>query len=147
MGWILVNLLLPATLPLLFMTMMRLGSLPEPFLTRSGLLRIIQDGQLGWVAMSFAAASTYDLWQLMSREEVLRSAWSGILFSLGVILMVVSAVFSIAGTLFPIDHRPRRFGTLAGWLLHYKLRVGSITILYLAAVLYSTIHFEWFVPS
>lgn len=90
MGWFFINLVVPATLPLVILLVLKLVDLPKPYSARSSPLRAVRDGQLGWVAMGFAASCTYDLWGHLHTTSNATPEWAGYVLALSVVFLVLS---------------------------------------------------------
>lgn len=142
MGWFFVNLLVPATLPLAILLALRLVDLPTPYSTRASPLRAVRDGQLGWVAMGFAASCTYELWGHLNTTAPASPEWTGYVFALSVVFLVLSGVLSMAGTLFPFDESKFQPVGFVDWLRHYKLFAGTAVSTVVTALLYALVHYS-----
>lgn len=142
MGWIFVNLVIPATLPLWILMLLKLVDMPEPYAARAKLLRTVRDGQLGWVAMGFSASCTYDLYESLIGAKAGTPTWAGTVFAIAIILLMMSGVLSMAGTLFPFDESKVLPQSKKDWVAHYKLFVGTAITTALTASLYAMVHYN-----
>lgn len=140
MGWFLINILLPVCLPLAYLLGAKLVDLPEPYASRTKLIRAVQDGQLGWVATAFAAASVHELLErLPPRTE--ETTWIDLVFALSCVLLAVSGFLAVLGTLFPLKeskvqpHGPRE------WIQHYRLFISTSIVTALSATFLSLAHY------
>lgn len=141
MGWFFMNLVLPAVLPLVILLALKLVDLPEPYASRANLLRAVRDGQLGWVAMGFAASCTYELWEYVSGAKAGAPGWAGLVLTISVIFLALSGVLAMAGTLFPFDESKAKPSTWRGWLVYYKLFAATAFSVVLTGVLYALVHY------
>lgn len=142
MGWFFINLVVPATLPLVILLVLKLVDLPKPYSARSSPLRAVRDGQLGWVAMGFAASCTYELWGHLQAASNAAPEWAGYVFALSLVFLVLSGVLSMAGTLFPFDESKLQPVGVVDWLVHYKLFAATAFSTVTTALLYALVHYH-----
>lgn len=142
MGWLFVNIVVPSTLPLVMLLAFKLVDLPAPYDARAKLLRAVQDGQLGWVAMCFAASCAYELFDYVFGSKQGAPSWAGFVLSLAIVTLVISAVVSVAGTLFPVDDSKPKPATQREWLSRYRLFISTDIVLLLTACLYCLVHYS-----
>lgn len=141
MGWFFINLVIPATLPLAILLVLKLVDMPEPYATRASLLRTVRDGQLGWVAMGFSASCTYDLWGFVFGSKSAAPEWTGLVLTLAVIFLAMSGILTMAGTLFPFDDTNLVTRTWKEWLARYKLFAATALSTGMTAALYALVHY------
>lgn len=141
MGWFFITLVLPIALPVVILALLRCVDLPKPYSERAHPLRVVRDGQLGWIAMSFAASCSYELWAQVSGNRSATHDSAGLVLVVSVVLLVVSGVLSMAGTLFPFDESKVQGVGWKAWLVHYKLFAATAFCTALTTVLYTVVHF------
>lgn len=141
MGWFLINILLPVCVPLAFLLAARLVDLPEPYASRTKLLKVVQDGQLGWVAIVFAAASAYDLFARMQNEPP-APVWAGQVFTISCVFLATSGLLAMLGTLYPVDESLPPVSGWWPWIVRYRLFLGTAFATMITASLLSLVHYE-----
>lgn len=142
MGWIFVNLIIPATLPVGILMLLNLVDMPEPYASRAKLLRTVRDGQLGWVAMGFSASCSYELFEAFAGAGKPGPTWAGAVFAIAIVFLMMAGILSMAGTLFPFDDSKAVPQSKKDWLVHYKLFVGTAVVTVFAALLYAVVHYN-----
>lgn len=140
MGWFLINIALPIGVPLAFLLAAKLVDLPEPYASRTKLLNVVQDGQLGWVAIVFAAASAYDLFARM-QDNPPAPAWAGQVFAISCVFLATSGLLAMLGTLYPVDESLPPVAGFRNWLLRYRLFLGTAFATIITASLLSLVHY------
>lgn len=126
MNWFLVNIALPMGVPVLFMALVHLVSLPPEVAARANLMRAVVDGQLGWVAMAFAGASCYDIADRMLSHQPNLPAWTSVFLGTSCFLLAIGGLLAALGTLYPVaDHRKTGW---RAWLVHYRLFVATFAL-------------------
>lgn len=141
MGWFFINLVIPATLPLALLVLLKAVDMPEPYASRAKVLRAVRDGQLGWVAMGSSASCTYDLLGFVFGAKAVAPDWTGLVLTLAVSFLAFSGVLCMAGTLFPFDETKRQPRNWREWLLHYKLFSVTALSTVITASLYGLVHY------
>jgi hypothetical protein len=141
MGWFFINIFLPMTLPLIFLLLVKLVDLPPPYAARAKLIRAVQDGQLGWVAMGFAASSTYELLEYMMGGKKGAPEWSGLVFAVAIGFLALSGLLSMLGTLYPVNDTLPAPATLGAWTVRYRLFVGTLLATLITAALFGLVHY------
>lgn len=142
MGWILVNLVIPATLPLWILLLLKLVDMTDPYTERAKLMRTVRDGQLGWVAMGFSASCTYDLYEALVGSKAGAPSWAGTVFGMALVFLIASGVLSMAGTLFPFDESKSAPQGIKEWIGRYRLFVGTAITTAITASLYALVHYN-----
>lgn len=142
MGWILVNIALPISLPLLYMLASRMVDLTPEARARTRLLKAVQDGQLGWVTMGFAASSSYDIVNYLSAGKAHGLAWFPVALTLSLVLLTLAGFFAALGTLFPLDASSPPPTSLRAWLRRYRLFVTTSACALVSAVIFASVHFR-----
>lgn len=141
-GWIFVNLVIPATLPLLILAVVKVfADLKDPYASRAQLLRAVRDGQLGWVAVTFAASCTYELWGFFSGKKAGAPDWTGLVLFMACLFLLLSSLLATLGTLFPFDESKNQDDGFWGWMVHYKLFAGTLFSTVMTGALYALVHF------
>lgn len=141
MGWFLINIFMPMTLPLIFLLLAKLVDLPQPSASRAKLIRAVQDGQLGWVGMGFAASSTYELLEYLMGGKKGAPEWAGVVFAVTIGSLALSGFLSMLGTLYPVDDTLPAPATLGAWMMRYRLFVGTLLATLITAVLFGLVHY------
>lgn len=140
MGWILVNIVLPISLPLVYMLAAKLVDLAPEVRVRTRLLRAVQDGQLGWVTMGFSASCAYDIVHYTNDGKAHGLAWLPAALALSLALLTLAGFFAALGTLFPVDVAlppPRSSGA---WFRRYRLFVTTAACTLVSASIFATVH-------
>jgi cobalamin synthase len=140
MGWFFVNIVLPIGVPLIFLFIAKSVDLPEPYASRAKLIRAVRDGQLGWVAIVFAAATVYELLRQL-REIDEPPVWAGLVFAISCVFLAISGFMATLGTLFPVEESKVNPVGAAAWVRHYRLFVASVVATVITAALFSLAHF------
>lgn len=139
MNWFLVNIALPMGVPVLFMALVRLANLSPHVLARAKLMGSVADGQLGWVAMAFAGASSYDIADRLLSHQPNLPSWTGLLLGASCSILAMGGLLAALGTLYPVSGH-----TGAGWrawLMHYRLFVATFALAMGAGAGLASIHF------
>lgn len=141
MGWILVNIVLPISLPLLYMLGAKLVDLSPEAKARAQLLRLVQDGQLGWVTMGYAASCAYEVIHSMTdgKPHALGLLVGGLTFSFG--LLAIGGFLAALGTLFPIDVALPAPASAREWARRYRLFLATFVCAAFAATVFTVLHF------
>lgn len=139
MGWFLVNIILPVAVPAAFMLLARTANLPPSVAVRTNLLTLIQNGQLGWVALSFSASCAYEVFSHFANGA--RSSpidvWFPKLLAGAIVLIAASGYLAALGALYPGVGRRVTYS----WWRRYALLVTTAACTCAAAALYSVVHF------
>lgn len=141
MAWFLNKILVPMTLPLIFLLLAKLVDLPQPSASRVKLIRAVQGGQLGWVAMGLAASCSYELLDYLIGRKNGAPVWAGLVFALSGIILAVSGFLLMMGTHYPVDDSKLKPITPGAWIRHYRLFVGTLLTTLIAAALLSLVHY------
>lgn len=141
MGWLIVNILLPISLPLGFLLLAKLVNLNEPTRSRSRLIRVVQDGQLSWIAMGFAASTTYEMFEALVQKTSASPVAVGLVFGTSALILASAGFVATLGTLFPVDDALPVPGRWAEWVVRYRLFVVSAAATGITASLYTLVHF------
>lgn len=139
MGWFLVNIVLPVAVPAAFMLLARIGNLPPDAASRTSLLTLVQDGQLGWIALTFSSSCVYEVFSYLisgPRTSPI-DAWLPSVAALAIGLIVASGYMAALGVLYPARQRPS--DDARG--LRNGLFVATAICLCAAAILQSVVHF------
>lgn len=140
MGWFFVNVIVPVAVPMLFMLLAKMVPLPATVIARTRLVTLVQDGQLGWVALGFATSCTYDVYTYISRAKGGHTAWAEPALCLGISIISISAFLAALGALFPYDNSLPSPATPWKAVKQYSILSGTLTLMVIAAVLYSVVH-------
>lgn len=144
MGWFLVNIMVPVGLPLVLLFIAKSVDLPDPYASRTRLIKAVQDGQLGWVATVFAAACAYELDELKRTKGA--PEWADLVFLISLFFLIISGFLSMLGTLFPVDESKHREAGVLGWVRHYRMFVGTSLATVITAALLTLVHNSLPVP-
>jgi hypothetical protein len=129
------------TLPLFFLALAKLVDLPAPVAARTKLIRAVQDGQLGWVAMGFAASCTYELLEFLMGSKGGAPEWAGIVFAVSISSLAISGFLAMLGTLYPVDDSLPTPSTRGEWMMRYRLFVGTLMATFITAILFGLVHY------
>lgn len=129
------------TFPLIFLLLAKLVDLPQPSASRVKLIRAVQGGQLGWVAMGLAAPCSYELLNYLIGRKNGAPAWAGLVFALSGIILAVSGFLLMMGTLYPADESKPKPVTPLAWVRHYWLFVSTLLTTLITAALLSLVHY------
>lgn len=141
MGWILVNILPPLTVPLLYMLGAMLVELSPEAKARARLLRAVQDGQLGWITMGFSASCAYDVITYVTDGKAHAVGWLMVVLTVSFGLLALSGFLAALGTMFPVsDILPAPMSARV-WLRRYRMFVMTAICAALSATLYAVVHF------
>lgn len=142
MAWFLINIILPIAAPLVYLLGAKLVDLPEPYASRAKLIRAVQDGQLGWVATVFAAASLYELSQRL--QDLGKAAlWAQLMLAISCASLAISGFLAVLGTLYPLKESKLMPTGWRSWCRHYRLFITSLLATLITAALFSLAHFAF----
>ena len=141
MGWFFVNIVLPVAVPLLFLLGAKLVDLDEPQASRAKLIRAVQDGQLGWVAIVFAAVCTYDLFAQIQDKSVSPPAWAELVLFISCVFLGISGFLATLGTLYPVDNTKAKPVNCREWCSRYRMFLGTAAATVICAALLSLVHY------
>lgn len=85
------------------MLLAKLVPLPPAAQARTKLITLVQDGQLGWVALGYATSCTYDNYAYVTKMGEKAVGWASITLLLTILIIAVSAFMAALGALFPYD--------------------------------------------
>jgi len=114
-GWIGINIFVPVTLPPAGLLLARLMPLQDAEKKRTRVITTIQDGQLGWLALAWSAASIYEAWEYMDVQNHVYH-WVGILLAFDAVIMI-TAMFIAAGGAVTADNSTNRPQRLSGSII------------------------------
>lgn len=140
MGWFFVNVVVPIGVPMMFMLLAKMVPLPAAASARTRLITLVQDGQLGWVALGFATSSTYDVYSYLTRARGEHVIWAEPAFCLGMLIIPISAFLAALGALFPYDNSLLPPTTFWKGIRQYSILTGTFIVMAIAAVLYIVVH-------
>lgn len=125
---------------MLFLVGAKFVDLPEPYASRARLIKAVQDGQLGWVAIVFAAACAYELLDQMQAKKG-APTWAGLVFGISCVFLAISGFLATLGTLYPVDESKPAPTGVRTWLKRYRLFVGTAVATVVTAALFSLVHY------
>jgi len=137
MGWIAINLVLPVLAPLLLVFLA--GSVCTPLgklRSRLRVIRVIKDGQLGWLAVAFSTHAIYEITRVDSRPD-----WAGPILTGCIAVLTASSLLAVFGTLFPVPELWPPYITSRSRFLHYRLLNATLLLVLIAGALESFVHF------
>lgn len=82
---------------------------------RTRIVTTIQDGQLGWLALAWSAATVYEAWEYMATKGHVFT-WVAILLACEVVV-VLTAMFMAAGGAVTTDTSPNQSSRLGGSII------------------------------
>lgn len=129
-GWVIINIVVPVILPPAGLLLARLMPLQKAERERTRIVTTIQDGQLGWLALAWSAATVYEAWEYMEVKGHV-FAWVAILLG-SEIVVVLTAMFIAAGGAVTADASTNRSTRLG----------GSIIVTIVSAILFVATHFK-----
>lgn len=91
--------------------------------------------------MGFSASCTYDLWGFVFGSKAGAPEWTGLVLTFAVVLLALSGVLTMAGTLFPFDESKTLPTKWTGRLQYYKLFAATALSTVLTASLYALVHY------
>ncbi|WP_438396918.1 hypothetical protein [Caballeronia sp. DA-9] len=129
-GWVLINIAVPVILPPAGLLLARLMPLQQAERERTRIVTTIQDGQLGWLALAWSAATIYEAWEYMEAKGHV-FAWVAVLLA-SEIVVVLTAMFIAAGGAVTADTSTNRSTRLS----------GSIIVATMSAMLFIATHLK-----
>lgn len=142
MGWFIVNILVPLGVPAMFMALAKLIPLPPVIKARTRLMILVQDGQLGWVALGYATSCAYDGTIYLVKVGAQAVFWAAPCLALAILLIVVSGFMAALGALFPYDNTQAPPSSFRIALKQYSTFVGTLVATIFTIVLYVMVHFK-----
>jgi hypothetical protein len=143
MGWFFINIVLPVAVPAAFMLLARFANLPPEVADRTSLRTLVQDGQLGWVALSFSASCGYDVFAHLLRASgaLLPPAWVGMVLVASVVFIAASGFLAALGALFPAERSWPAMPGSAPWRRRHALFAATAVCAVFCATLRCVVHF------
>ena len=141
MGWLFVNVVLPALSPLalmaiIFMPWRRKFDAKSQELVN--FLSPIKDGQLCWAGLAFCAAALYEMHETAGAAKAL-AGHDGMLEVAFIVLIIINSSFAAGGAVFPAE-LPRPPGI--GISEHFPVLLWSAFASGVSAGLFALVHFE-----
>jgi hypothetical protein len=143
-GWFLVSIVMPLTLPALGVLPLQLLPLPAPT-GRIRLMATVKDGQLCWVVVAMGASAIYELWRAITAHRPI-PPWSGIALSVIICAMVAGMSLAAGGAVFSSPLLTTRPGGLKAWATHYRVFVTSAALSAVVALAYAALHASMLEP-
>jgi hypothetical protein len=137
-GWFIVSIVMPLTLPALGVVPLQLLPLPVP-IGRIRLMATVKDGQLCWVVVAMGASAIYELWRAITAHRPIPS-WSGIALGAILIAMLAGILLAAGGAVFSSPVLTTRAGGLKAWAGHYRVFVFSAVLSAIVALPYAALH-------
>lgn len=141
MGWFVINILVPFAIPGMFMLLARLVPLPPAISVRTRLITLVQDGQLGWVALGYATSCAYDGYAYVVKAGERAVFWAAPALGVAIALIAASGFMAALGALYPYDNTPARPTSFKAALRQYSSFAGTFVALLFAAFIYTMVHY------
>ena len=101
----------------------------------------VRDGQLGWIVVALGASGVYEAIDTMSRVPGFEGAGFFVFGALG--LMFVGTVTAVGGAITPTQALGNTLNIgIRQWVAHYRLFSGSVVLTFIAAVLFTVMHYK-----
>jgi len=114
MGWFTVTILLQLIVPMAFMLLAKMIPLPAAAAARTRIMTLVQDGQMGWVALGYSTTGAYDLYAYISKVGAKAEAWTHPVYTLMLALICTSSFLAAVGALFPSQLKGHSTARLEG---------------------------------
>lgn len=137
-GWTMGNVVAPLVVPIAVVFLVYLFA-DQAHKAKFSPLLTVKDGQLAWVALTFAISALYE------RDDGIRTHGlesSGVTLGLAIGAMVLSCLIPLCGLMFPTRKLSDHLKTTA-WLAHYKIFLGSAVAAVVAGSTYLSVHLHW----
>lgn len=146
MGWFFINIILPLAVPAAFMLLARFANLPPEAAVRTSLYTLVQNGQLGWVALGFSASCGYEAYAylLSAAGSTNPPAWIGAVLMASAVFVAVSGFLAALGALFPAEGSEAPLSGSEPWRSHALFAATAVATA-VCAVLRCIVHF--YLPS
>ena len=142
-GWFIVNILLPVSVPMAFMALAGcVPTLPPEVAARTKLLLLVQDGQLGWVALGFSASCFYEALAYLAQSGPASAAWIQAALGLSLITLVASGFLAALGGLFPAGDGDPEQVVRRSWVRSNFLFFMTSVMLFTAATVRCIVHYN-----
>ncbi|MYN08051.1 hypothetical protein [Pseudoduganella aquatica] len=143
MGWFIVNILLPVSVPLIFMKLAGLvPTLPPEVAARTSLLLLVKDGQLGWVALGFSASCIYDALAYLLKMGRDSPLWLQSVLGLSLATLVLSSLLAVLGGLFPVSGSLSEVRAWSRWAETYRVFLITVVLMAAAATMRCAVHYN-----
>lgn len=127
-SWIFSNLVLPIMVPTVCIAVLKLAN---PSIS---IKKTLRDGQLGWVAVCFAASAKYELKQIKPSPEWFELAdWIALFF------ILLTSLLTAYATVHPFDETKESY---KDWYKKYRVMVATGISTLLSAILYGIVHYS-----
>ena len=141
MGWLFVNVVLPALSPLFLMAVIFMPwrkKFDKNAQALINLLSPIKDGQLCWAGMAFCAAALYEMHESPTASKALWGG-DGYLEGVFILLLFMNSFVAASGAVFPAD-LPRPPDVKVSE--HFPVLRRSIGASAVSAILFVVVHFR-----
>ena len=142
MGWVIVNILLPAFAPivlmLLFFRPLR-KRFPADAQKLINFLSPIKDGQLSWAGLAFCAAGLYEMHEAAHAVQVLGDTLHGVFEGLLIFGLLGNSFLAAEGAIFPAE-QPRPANVTFND--NYPVLAWSIAFSTISGILFAVVHFK-----
>ena len=137
--WYLVNLIFPALLPVMLLSVLFLFNLSKPLRHKANPIVAIKDGQLCWAGLGMCMNGLYELRHSQSLN--ISDTWAVSIFWFLLLTLLLLTLIAALVPLFSTPIKSKR-SSLWGIVIHYRVLMVSAVLTAFAAFLYSNIHFS-----
>lgn len=124
--WILVNLFVPVLAPVACVGLLKFVK------NDISIKKILRDGQMGWVAVCFAASAKYELGLIDPTPDWEKAAeWVVIIF------IVMTSILTAGATIYPFDEKSEENKV---WYNKFRVMLATGIATVVCAIMYGTIH-------
>jgi hypothetical protein len=130
--WVVFNLVFPVILPPISMYLAgKFMASTTAEKANAAVLRTVQEGQLGWVAIAWCALALYEAWEKL---ETRHDLYGFVIYSsVGLLIIIFGSIFISVGGAMTAPDKPAEQKKYAGW---------SIITAIAAGVLFSLVHWK-----
>ena len=141
MGWIAINILLPAVAPLIMMTFYLpfRSRLPEQSKKLVRYITALKDGQLCWAGIAYCAAGLYEMHEARGRPAAHGlGSYDGVVETGFILLLVANGAIAAGGAVFPVEppcppwQEPWKYYAALSW---------SMGLASVAGLVFALVHF------
>ena len=124
----------------------RFANLPPEAAARTSLYTLVQNGQLGWVALGFSASCGYEAYAylLSAAGNANPPTWIGAVLLASAVFVAVSGFLAALGALFPAEGNGAPASGIGQWRSHALFAATAVATVF-CATLRRVVHF--YLPS
>lgn len=126
--WIWVNLLVPVIVPIVCLALLKLVK-PDISIKKT-----VRDGQLGWVAVCFAASSKYELGLISPAPE-----WKTLAEWIAIAFILMTSILTAGATAHPFNDEAEQF---KDWYKKYRVMLATGAATIACGIMYGIIHYN-----